>query len=231
MSEVKQKISKLTMAATHLGDPRDIPLRSIEALRESDLLVFEEDRPARSFLKAAGVHRDYLKYSEHAQQETLDEVTRILKSGGWVTYMSDQGTPGLADPGRQLVALAYQLQVKVEVIPGPSSMAAVIAAAPFECHSFTFLGFPPREPPARLRALKGAAQLDHPIILMDTPYRLVPLLETCKEAFGGSRRAVLALEISSPQEAFWYGQLDALTKRAGSLKEKLNFVLMIQGKT
>lgn len=218
------------MAATHLGDPQDIPLRSLEALRKADLLVFEEDRPARGALKAAGVHRDYLKYSEHGQSDTIDEVTRVLKAGGWVTYMSDQGTPGLADPGRELVARAYELQARVEVIPGPSSMAAVIAAAPFPCHSFTFLGFPPREPPLRLKALKAAAQLDHPVVIMDTPYRLIPLLEACKESFGGARRAVLALEISSPGESFWYGPLDALTKKAASIKEKLNFVLMIRGK-
>jgi 16S rRNA (cytidine1402-2'-O)-methyltransferase len=231
LSEVKPKTGKLTMAATHLGDPQDMPLRSLEALRSADLLVFEEDRPARSFLKAAGVHRDYLKYSEHGQSDTLEQVTRVLKSGGWVTYMSDQGTPGLADPGRELVARAYDLQARVEVIPGPSSMAAIIAAAPFPCHSFTFLGFPPREPPLRLKALRAAAQFDHPVILMDTPYRLAPLLEACKEAFGGARRAVLALEISCPGESFWYGQLDALTKRAGSLTEKVNFVLMVRGKS
>lgn len=230
MLEVKSKIAKLTMAATHLGDPRDLPSRSLEALREADLVVFEEDRPARSFLKAAGIHRDYLKYSEHAQKETLDEVTRVLKAGGWVTYMSDQGTPGLADPGRELVAVAYQLQAKVEVIPGPSSLTAVIAAAPFDCRSFTFLGFPPREAPERLKTLRNAAQLSHPVIIMDAPYRFLPLLEACKDAFGGSRRAVLALEISCPGEQFWYGQLDALAKRASSIKEKLNFVLLVQGR-
>jgi len=218
------------MAATHLGDPQDIPLRSLEALRTADLLVFEEDRPARGFLKAAGVHRDYLKYSEHGQSDTLDEVTKVLKSGGWVTYMSDQVTPGLADPGRELVARAYELQAKVEVIPGPSSIAAVIAASPFPCHSFTFLGFPPREAPLRLKALKTAAQLDHPVIIMDTPYRLTHLMEACKEAFGGARRAVLALEISCSGESFWYGQLDALAKRASALTEKLNFVLLVRGK-
>lgn len=218
------------MAATHLGDPQDIPLRSLEALRKADLLVFEEDRPARSFLKAAGVHRDYLKYSEHGQTDTLEQVTRVLKSGGWVTYMSDQGTPGFADPGQELVACAYDLQAKVEVIPGPSSMAAIIAASPFPCHSFTFLGFPPREPPLRLKALRAAAQLDHPVIIMDTPYRLSALLEACKESCGGTRRAVLALEISCPGESFWYGSLDTLTKKAKSLTEKLNFVLLVRGK-
>lgn len=230
LSEVKQKINKLTMAATHLGNLQDIPSRSLQTLREADLLVFEEDRPARAVLKAAGVHRDYLKYSEHDQEETLETVARMLKGGGWVSYMSDQGMPGMADPGRQIVALAYQLGIPVEVIPGPSSVTVAIAAAPFDCSSFHFLGFPPREGPQRAKALREAAAMGSPVILMDAPYRLATLLAASREAFGRERRGLLALDISGPHEAFWCASLDQLGKRASSLTEKLNFILVIEGR-
>jgi len=215
------------MASTHIGNIADIPARSLTALREANLLVFEEDRPARSFLKAAGVHRDYLRYSEHDQRDTLAACAEALKKGEWVLYMSDQGTPGLADPGRDLVALAYQLGATVQVIPGPSSLTAAIAACPFDCWAFHYLGFLPQEPGRRLAALRAAASMTRPLVIMDTPYRLKHLLASCQQAFGAGRRGFVALDISGADEAFWLGNLADLNKRCATLTGKLNFVLVI----
>ncbi len=229
MSTASKGPGRLTMAATHVGDVADIPARSLDALRHADLLIFEEDRPARSFLKAAGVHRDYLRYSEHDQKYTLSECEAALKKGQWVAYMSDQGTPGLADPGRDLVAMAYRLGATVQVIPGPSSMTAAIAACPFDCWAFHYLGFLPQEPGRRLVALRAAASLTRPLVIMDTPYRLKHLLGSCQQAFGASRRGFLAIDITGPAEAFWVGDLGDLTRRAEGLGSKLNFVLIVDG--
>jgi 16S rRNA (cytidine1402-2'-O)-methyltransferase len=216
------------MAGTHLGELRDLPARSLDALRGADLLVFEEDRPARACLKAAGVHRDYLKYSEHGQEDTLAEVTATLKRGGWVVYMSDQGMPGLSDPGRDLAALAYRVGATVQVIPGPSSLTAAIAACPFDCWAFHFIGMPPREPDKRRQALEAAGRLWRPLIMMDTPYRLKHILNTCVDVFASNRRGFIALDISGPDEAYWLGSFAELTKRAAGLDGTLNFVLIVE---
>ncbi len=223
----KRSKGLLTMAATHLGQALDIPLRSLEALRHADLLIFEEDRPARSFLKAAGVTRPYLKYSEHAQSATFDECTRTLKQKGWVCYMSDQGTPGLADPGRALVALAHQLNAQVQVIPGPSSLTAAISVCPFDCFAFHYLGFLPQEPHARVQALKAAGAFTRPLVIMDTPYRLKHLLGSCHQVFGKSRRGFVAIDITGEQEDFWLGHFADLQQKAEGLTDKLNFVLIV----
>lgn len=216
------------MAATHLGEVRDMPPRSLDALREAALLVFEEDRPARSFLKAAGVHRDYYKYTEHREAVTLEAVEAALRKKEHVLYMSDQGTPGLSDPGRDLVQLAYKVGAKVRVIPGPSSLTAAVAACPFDCSSFQFLGFPPREDPDRVRVLKEAAGR-RPLIMMDTPYRLKALLASCDQAFGKGRRGFVAMDVSGPREDYWVGSFTDLAQKASRLDEKLNFVLIIEG--
>lgn len=217
------------MAATHLGDPRDLPSRSLEALKSADLLIFEEDRPARSFLKAAGIHRDYLKYSEHGQKDTVAACRQALKAGQSVLYMSDQGTPGLSDPGRDLLAVAYELEAKVSVIPGPSSITAAISVCPFDCWAFHFLGFLPRETPTRMAALRAAAAFSRPLVIMDVPYRLKALLAACEQVFGKSRRGFLALDISGTAEDFWLGSFETLQKKAEQLAEKLNFVLIVDG--
>lgn len=225
--ENAKNIGRLTMAATHLGEPRDLPPRSLEALRDADLLVFEEDRPARSFLKAAGVHRDYVKWTEHREKGVLEDVTAALKAGKWVCYMSDQGTPGLADPGRDLVEIAYRLGARVQVIPGPSSVTAAIAACPFDCKSFLMLGFLPKEPGDRARALRQAAEGRRPFVVMDTPYRLKHVLETCEQVLPG-KKGMLALDISGEHEDYWVGPFAQLRKRAEALDGKLNFVLIVE---
>lgn len=215
------------MASGSLGLDEDIPKRSLEALRTADLVVFEEDRVARTRLKAAGIHRDYLRYSEHQEEATLDAVSAALKQGKTVVYMSDQGTPVLADPGRDLTAIAYQLGARVTTIPGPSSVAAALAACPFDCNRFVCAGFPPRDGRERLDFLTSVAgQARDPIVLLDTPYRLVALLDACVASLGSSRKALLALDISGPQESFLFGDLASLKRRAGE-DDKRNFVLVL----
>lgn len=220
-------LGTLIMASGSLGLDEDIPARSLQALRSADLVVFEEDRVARARLKAAGIHREYLRYSEHQEEATLDAVRAALKQGKTVVYMSDQGTPVLADPGRDLTAIAYELGARVTTIPGPSSVAAALAACPFDCNRFICGGFPPRDQRERLAFLTSiAGQTADPIVLLDTPYRLVALLDACISSLGSSRKALLAIDISGPQEKFLYGDLASLKLRTNS-EDKLNFVLVL----
>lgn len=219
---------RLIMAATTIGGPEDIPARSLQLLRTADLLVFEEDKGARSMLKAAGVHRDYWRLSEHRQEETLAAVEDALRSGQTVSYMSDQGTPGLADPGALLADLAYRLGARVSPIPGPSSVAAALSLCPFPANRFLCAGFPPRVESERQAWLTSdALHATHPVVILDTPYRLKALLASAVQALGGTRRALLALDIGGEREDAWYDQLKSLSDRARLLGEERNFVLVI----
>lgn len=222
-----QKVpGKLIMAANAIGSAEDIPTRCLETLKTADLLVFEEDRGARAALKAAGIHRDYLKYSEHGQTSTIDAVSTALTQGHTVVYMSDQGCPGLADPGRDLVQLALDQGATITTIPGPSALTAAIAACPFNMGQFHFAGFPAREPDKRLRQLQRWKELEVPVVLMDTPYRLAALLGACQSVFGQEHRGTLALDISGEQECFITASLAGLTRHCENLA-KLNFVLIL----
>ena len=110
---MKSKLSaKLIIASNSIGNDKDVHQRTLEAVRSSDLLVFEEDRPARRLLKLAGVHRDYFKHNEHKDNETLEEVRNYLMAGKSVLYCSDQGSASLADPGKELALIAFELNAK-----------------------------------------------------------------------------------------------------------------------
>lgn len=227
MESKSKTTARLIMAANSLGLPTDIPSRSLEALRSADLLIFEEDRAARQALKAAGIHRPYLRYTEHDEQETLDALKQAFQAGQTVVYMSDQGMPTVADPGRALLRIAHAMRVSVSVIPGPSSIVSALAACSFLENSFLYLGFLPREDAERRQTLEHHASSERPLVILEAPYRRQALLQSAKEVIGGERRALLALDISGPDEAFLEGTLTELCAHAPD--EKLNFVLVVAG--
>jgi len=220
---------RLIMAATTLGDPADIPLRSLAALRDADLVIFEDARAGRQFLKAAGVHREFAVWSEHAEPATHDQFTATLRNRGTVVYMSDQGSPTLADPGQALVAMATQLRASITVIPGPSSIAAALSACPFPVPRFVFTGLLHRDPEERRMELAQFALTRLPLIVIDAPYRLRALLDDAASCLGDGHRAFLALDISGPRESFLSGPLEKLKAAMAAETEKINFVLITEG--
>ena len=217
---------RLIMAGNSLGDPRDIPTRALAALRSADLVVFEEARQGRQSLKAAGLHREFLLLSEHRQQATLDAVRLALENSQTVVYMSDQGMPGIADPGQELVAIARQLGAKLQIIPGASSITAALAACPFAVDEFFMAGFLPRDENERLRKLRELTKRQQTLVILDTPYRLKQILSACAHVIG-ERQALLALDISGEHEDYLYGRASELLRQVETLEKKLNFVLVI----
>ena len=218
---------QLILAGNSLGHPNDIPVRTLESIRTADLLVFEEDRGARHCLKAAGVFRDYLRYNEHDQKDTLTAVRKALKRGQTVCYTSDQGMPTIADPGQSLLDIAYQLSAKIQVVPGPSSISTALAACPFLGNRYQYLGFLARDEHERQKEIESLADLVDPIVILDTPYRRKKLLGALLRVLGPERRALLAVDISGAQEAYY---LDKLETMARLDLPKLNFVLIVEGR-
>ncbi len=225
--EKKSPKGSLIMASTHIGNLEDTPLRTLHALRECELLIFEEDRPARLLLKQAGLQKNYLKYNEHQAQDTLDKLRDHLRAGKSAVYVSDQGCPSLADPGRKIVELAHAIQAPIKVIPGPSSVTSAIAACPFPMEQFLFQGFLSPESAERDWQLLNLKETKTPIVILDTPYRLDKLLESCIHTFTESRKAFLALDISGENEMYLVGSFSKLLEKVRG--RKLNFVLIIKG--
>ena len=220
---------KLTMASTHIGCLEDIPVRTLDNLRLADLVVFEDHRPARTMLRQAGIHREYLNYNEHHQSETLSAVREALNRGQHVVYCSDQGCPSLADPGRALVLTATEAGSDLEVVPGPSALTAAISISPIPTNRFHFAGFPPKSSQNRLRWLEQWQASEEPVIMMDTPYRLHHLLADCSQTFGPKREAFLAIDLSMPNQTTFFDSLEKVQRLSRTIKKR-NFVLICAGR-
>lgn len=225
-SKASKDIGTLILAGNSLGLPEDIPERTKSFLRTSALLIFEEDRVARQTLKAAGVHRPYSKLNEHHQDDAVSEAKKTLKKGQDVCYVSDQGMPNVADPGRLLLQLAYQMGAKVTVIPGPSSITAALAACPFSHEPFVFQGFLAKKPPLREADWLEIKKRSAATVILETPYRRRQLLSEAAKHLGKKHQALLAVDISGPNEAFLSGSLFDIERKSEGF-EKLNFVLIL----
>jgi 16S rRNA (cytidine1402-2'-O)-methyltransferase len=226
----RPQLGTLWIAATSLGDPRDIPSRSLDLLRSCPFLVFEEDKQARQFLKAAGVQRQWMRYTEQRETFTLEELEKELRAGHDAVYMSDQGTPGLADPGRDLVEVAVRIGAKVRPVPGPSSLTAAISVCPIDCRRFQFAGFPPRDENEREAFLKSHLNHPWPTVVFDTPYRMKQFFETLDKVLRGSGRKVfVGVDISSENEDYWWDTSELILKQVMAQTEKRNYVVIVAG--
>ncbi|GIW68423.1 MAG: hypothetical protein KatS3mg099_371 [Candidatus Parcubacteria bacterium] len=140
----------LAVVATPIGNLEDITLRAVRVLREANVILAEDTRRARALLSALEIPAPRLARADEAalargtaQRESL----RVLQEGGLVAFLTDAGTPGIADPGWRLVAsvLEAEPEARLEIVPGPSALTAALAAADFPVERFVFFGYPPRK--------------------------------------------------------------------------------------
>ena len=201
----------LYIVATPLGNLGDLSARAAELLRTVPVVAAEDTRRTRGLLTHLGASPQLLSYHAHSQDRRVEALLAMLADGRDVALVSDAGTPGVSDPGSDLVAAARQAGVTVVPIPGPSAVATALSAAGLKGDRYLFLGFIPRKGGERARLLARAASEEWNVVFFEAPPRLVDLLGDLAEAAGGARRAVVARELTKLHEEFRLGTLDELT--------------------
>ena len=206
----------LYVVATPLGNLGDLSVRAMEVLRAVPVVAAEDTRRTRRLLSHLGASPRLLSYHAHSEEPRLETLLEILHDGRDVALVSDAGTPVVSDPGTDLVAAARASGVTVVPIPGPSAVATALSAAGLRGDRYLFLGFVPRKGSERARLLARAAAEEWSVVLFEAPPRLTDLLEDLARVVGGSRRAVVARELTKLHEEFRAG---TLTELAGYYSE------------
>jgi 16S rRNA (cytidine1402-2'-O)-methyltransferase len=166
----------LVFVPTPLGNLRDITLRALDALRECALIVAEDSRVARKLLNALALPgKEIWTYHEHNAQAATDGILQRAQ-GELVAVVTDAGTPGISDPGSDLVAAARARGIPVEVLPGPSAAIGAAVLSGFGLRRFVFEGFAPRTSNARRSALERSFALGVPSVWYESPQRIRGLL-------------------------------------------------------
>jgi 16S rRNA (cytidine1402-2'-O)-methyltransferase len=200
----------LYVVATPLGNLGDLSLRAMEVLRAVPVVAAEDTRRTRGLLSHLGASPRLLSYHAHSEEPRLEVLLEMLHDGRDVALVSDAGTPVVSDPGTDLVAAARASGVTVVPIPGPSAVATALSAAGLKGDRYLFLGFIPRKGSERARLIARAAAEEWSVVFFEAPPRLADLLEDLARAVGGTRRAVVARELTKLHEEFRAGTLAEL---------------------
>jgi 16S rRNA (cytidine1402-2'-O)-methyltransferase len=183
-------IGKLSVVATPIGNLEDMTLRALRTLKEADFVACEDTRQTRKLLSHFDIHTPAI----------VDrKVLPLLAQGKHVALVSDAGTPGVSDPGLELVARAREAGAKIEAIVGPSALAGALSIAGLRVPSFTFYGFLPQKK-GREKLFKEIAGSDRSSIFFESPHRVLKTLASLETHLGTSRRIGVYRELTKIHE-------------------------------
>ena len=219
----------LVLVATPIGNMGDLAPRAVEELSTADVIACEDTRRTSRLLALAGISgRELLAINEHTEAEAAPSLVARIRSGARVAYVTDAGTPGVADPGERLVRAAADAGCAVTIVPGPSAPLAAAAVSGLTSGRFVYEGFLPRRGAARSARLAELAASERAVVLLEAPHRCERTAVDLAGSFGPQRRAVAVRELTKLHEEIWRGTLAELSDWAASgIRGEL--VLVIEG--
>jgi 16S rRNA (cytidine1402-2'-O)-methyltransferase len=221
-------VGTLYLVATPIGHLEDITLRALSVLRQAALIASEDTRQTRKLLARYGVVTRQVSYHEHSPAARLSALLQALDEGD-VALVSDAGTPGLSDPGFELVRLAIERGHVVRPVPGPSAPIAALVASGLPADRFTFLGYLPRQRAERRTLLEAHAHAANTLVFFEVPHRLRSALADLEAVFGAERPAAVARELTKIHEEIRRGGLAELRKHFAGVEPRGEFTLVVAG--
>jgi 16S rRNA (cytidine1402-2'-O)-methyltransferase len=218
----------LFVVSTPIGNDDDISLRALKVLKTCDIVVCEEGKVGAKLLRQHKISQPIEELNEHNEDATAAVLLEQLRAGKNLALISDAGTPLLADPGLALVKLAIKHEIPVDVVPGASSILTALVRSGLPTNQFVFAGFVSRKPDERITELTALSQERRTIILLETPYRLLPLLEAAAQVMP-KRAAYLGCNLTLPFETHHYGTFAELFAKFSEEKFKGEFVVCFAG--
>lgn len=217
----------LYVAATPIGNLKDITYRVVEALKEADLILCEDTRQTAKLCAAYSIVTPRAPYHDHNADQVRPGIIKKLQDGAAICLVSDAGTPLISDPGFKLVRKARAAGLRVVPLPGPSALVAALSASGVPTDRFLFAGFPPPKSGARSSFFKDLAGLRSTLVFYETAPRLADSLAAMAEALG-DRRAVVARELTKLHEEFREATLAELAAHYASAPPKGEIVVIVQ---
>ncbi len=221
----------LHVVATPIGNLGDLSPRALDALKSVAAICAEDTRHTRQLLAHYGVEKPLLALHEHNEDEMAGKLVARLLAGDALALVSDAGTPLVSDPGYRLVRAARAAGIKVSPLPGPCAFVAALSVAGLPSDRFVFEGFLPAKAGARRERLSKLASESRTLVFYESAHRITEALEDCVAAFGQTRQAVLARELTKLFETVLDGSLAELSAKVAVDPNQRTgeFVLLVQG--
>ncbi|MCI7469575.1 MAG: 16S rRNA (cytidine(1402)-2'-O)-methyltransferase [Lachnospiraceae bacterium] len=221
----------LYLVATPIGNLEDITLRAIRVLKEADLVAAEDTRTSGVLLSHFEIHTPVTSYHEFNKLEKADYLVEQMLSGKTVACITDAGTPGISDPGEELVRKCVEEGIPVYSVPGPAACITAVTSSGLSCRRFSFEAFLPKDKRERQRVLDEIKDDTRTIIIYEAPHHLKKTLAELAGVLGGDRRLVLCRELTKrfeeKQQMTFSESIDFYNEN----EPRGEYVLVIEGKS
>ena len=216
----------LYITATPIGNLEDITLRAIRILKEVDLIAAEDSRHTLKLLNHLGITKPMVSYHRHNEEIRTESLIKELKEGKQIALVSDAGTPGICDPGEEIIKKCIEENIKIIPIPGACAMVNALIVSGISTKEFIFLGFLPLNKKNRSEKLQEIKDANKTLILYEAPHKLKNTLKDL-EGILQDRQIVLVRELTKIHEETIKGTAKQLQNIAEGLKGEI--VLIIEG--
>lgn len=202
----------LFMVATPIGNLEDITIRALRVLREASLIAAEDTRRTSKLLTAHGISTPTLSFHAHNVSARLPGLIERLEAGTDIAVVSDAGTPGVSDPGLELVRACVARGIKVDPIPGPSATLAAAVGSGFPLEPLTVLGFCPSRKTERVEFVKRLGSLSGTLVFFESPHRILATISAMAE-YLVKRQICVGRELTKIHQEFIRGTPEELMTR------------------
>jgi len=226
--------STLYIIATPIGNLKDLTFRAKEVLEKVDLILAEDTRKAKILLEAYQIKKPLFSYHQYSRQKRINFIFEKIKKGKKIALISEAGTPGISDPGNELIekiVKEFGSEVKITPLPGPCALIAALSISGLPASQFVFLGFPPKKK-KREAFFKKIIQTKETVIFYESPYRIIKtLLEFKKVAQMKSpldleRKIVVCRELTKKFETIYRGTISEIISQLKMTPLKGEFVII-----
>jgi 16S rRNA (cytidine1402-2'-O)-methyltransferase len=221
---------KLYICPTPIGNLEDITIRTLNTLKEVDLIAAEDTRHTIRLLNHYEIKKPLTSYHEHNKDKKGPELVEKLKAGENIALVSDAGMPGISDPGEDMVRICIEEGIDFEVLPGASAIITALVASGLSTERFSFEGFLDRNKKKRRERLEKIKRDDRTLIFYESPHRLTDSLKDMKEILG-DRLVTVARELTKRYEELIRGKISDVIEHFKENNPRGEFVLLIEGRS
>lgn len=219
-------MARLVLVPTPIGNLGDITRRAVQVLEQADVVAAEDTRHSRRLLDSLGIGRQLVRLDAHTIES---RAPALLEQPGTLAFITDAGTPGISDPGAELLRLAVAAGHEVEVLPGATAFVPALILSGLDSARFTFEGFLPRKGSARSSRLQRIAASSTTSIIYEAPRRVLTTVADLAAVCGAERRAAVSRELTKKFEETVRGTLGELLERLNETEARGEYVITVAG--
>lgn len=229
MDTKNKETGELFLCATPIGNLEDMPVRAVRIMKEADLIAAEDTRNSIKLINHFEIDTPMTSYHEYNKVDKAKVLVDKMLAGQTVVLITDAGTPGISDPGEELVRQAVQAGINVTSVPGPAACINALIISGLPTRRFVFEAFLPSDKKERAAVLEELSHETRTMIIYEAPHRLCRTLAELAEILGGDRQIAVCKELTKRHETVYRSDIKGAVDYYNANEPRGEYVLVIAG--